>query len=40
MLVIKALEPVRSNRLALGESTSRALKKGANLLEIDVPERM
>jgi arginyl-tRNA synthetase len=38
--VLKAEEPIRSSRLALCELTSRTLKRGLNLLGIEVPERM
>jgi arginyl-tRNA synthetase len=38
--ILKADEPARSSRLALSEATARVLRKGLDLLGIDVPERM
>jgi arginyl-tRNA synthetase len=38
--VLKADEPVRSNRLALSQLTARTLKHGLDLLGIAAPERM
>ena len=38
--VLKSAEPVRSSRLALSDLTARVLKKGLELLGIQVPERM
>ena len=38
--VLKADEPIRSSRLALADLTGRVLKKGLELLGIQVPEKM
>ena len=38
--VLKSDEPVRSSRLALSDLTGRVLKKGLQLLGIQVPEKM
>jgi arginyl-tRNA synthetase len=38
--ILKSDEPARSSRLALAELTSRVLKKGLELLGINVPEKM
>jgi arginyl-tRNA synthetase len=38
--VLKSEDPVRSSRLALSELTARVLKKGLQLLGINVPEKM